>query len=1049
MRALTVRTFVFLTLVLAPAFASAQTSTISGTVRDASGGVLPGVTVEASSPALIEKTRATVTSGSGTFSILALRPGMYTVKFELPGFTTVIREGIELTSDFTATLNVDLKVGALEETLTVTGESPIVDTQSITQRVVMTQEVRDALPTGRNIQAVGIMIPGTSIAQGGGGALSRDVGGSGNLQQSPLQYRGSGDTVQTIEGIRLNNLCAQGAYSGVYWNDASFEEFSYVTGADSTEMGQGGMRVNMVPRDGGNSFRGNAVFNYAGESFGSDNCGSAGIGQPCSRSNLSGSKTFNPGNAITNVDVIQKIWDVNPTFGGPILRNKIWFNYSFRHLGSTKTKSDAYEDKNPSQFIYDPDFTKPGVDDGHIVSNSGRISWQASTKDKLSVYHDNQRKYRNHWGIASTIPPDAAGVQVTPTSFVNVTKWTRTHTNNLLLEAGFGMYNQEYTELYQPSVVGHDNKVWDEEAIRNSRVYNVIDTSNNRHANAWQNPADHFSVLRTFMGAASYVVGSHSFRAGATLSNGDWRELRMWTGDVQPINYNAGRPLSVTLRLPNERSNGIKRDLGIYAQDRWSLGRLTVNAGVRFDQFIGETRESTVKASRHGAAATFGECPDGQWDPGELCTGDVQNWKDISPRVGVAMDVFGDGRTAIKASWARYVAGQQIAFVNQVNPIGALTASDTRTWTDLDANGLPLDANGNIQFNELAPSASTPTFGRLTVPTTTYSPDVLRGWGKRGYNNELTFAMQHQLADRMSVNGGYYRRTFGNQTFIDDLRYDANSYDSFCITAPTDPDLPDGGGYQVCGVMDLKPSVFALNQPANSSIRFSNDFGGETNLYHGFDLNLESRFRNGAFLKAGVAATARTLDNCNLLAAGFDAVNNAASGNPILSFMGTETYADGSRACHREYPYRPDVKMSGSYTLPWDIQLAGTFQHSRGIQTGGAGPSQLANWTLTNAVAAPMIGRNWTGVASRIVGLMWEGQDYGKHNLNQLDLKLAKRFTVDRVKLRVDFDLYNLFNSSWPYTLSNTYANTATSNWLRPTNVLQHRFFKFGGHISF
>ena len=181
--------------------------------------------------------------------------------------------------------------------------------------------MRDALPTGRNIQAVGIMIPGTSLALGGGGALSRDVGGSGNLQQSPLQYRGSGDTVQTIEGIRLNNLCAQGAYSGVYWNDASFEEFSYVTGADSAEVGQGGMRVNMVPRDGGNSFRGSVIFNYAGESFGSDNCGSPGsstASQPCTRSNLSGSKTFNPNNTLTNVDVIQKIWDVNPSIGGPI-----------------------------------------------------------------------------------------------------------------------------------------------------------------------------------------------------------------------------------------------------------------------------------------------------------------------------------------------------------------------------------------------------------------------------------------------------------------------------------------------------------------------------------------------------------------------------------------------------------------------------------------------------------------------------------------------------------------------------------------------------------
>ena len=149
----------------------------------------------------------------------------------------MVREGIELTSDFTATLNVDMKVGTLEETITVTGESPIVDTQGITQRVVMTREVLDALPTGRNIQAVGIMIPGTTLAQGGGGALSRDVGGSGNLQQSPLQYRGSGDTVQTIEGIRLNNLCAQGAYSGVYWNDV---ELRGVQLRDRRRLGRNG-----------------------------------------------------------------------------------------------------------------------------------------------------------------------------------------------------------------------------------------------------------------------------------------------------------------------------------------------------------------------------------------------------------------------------------------------------------------------------------------------------------------------------------------------------------------------------------------------------------------------------------------------------------------------------------------------------------------------------------------------------------------------------------------------------------------------------------------
>jgi hypothetical protein len=482
MRRSFLRGLLALSCVFYPMVAAAQTSTIAGTVRDASGGVLPGVTVEVASPALIEKVRSVVSDGEGRYSVVSLRPGIYSVTFTLPGFGVVKRDGIELTSDFTAVVNADMKVGTLEETITVTGESPIVDTQGITQRHIMTREVLDLLPTGRNIQAVGIMIPGTTLAVGGGNALSRDVGGSGQMQQSPLQYRGSADTVQTIEGLRLNNLCAQGAYSGVYWNDASFEEISYITGADSTEMGQGGVRVNMVPRDGGNQFRGQVTANYAGEGWGSDNCDSAGVvngvAQPCTRSNLIGSTTYNPNNTLTNVEKIIKIWDVNPSFGGPIMRDRAWFYYTFRNWGTHKTKVDSYFDSDPSPFRYVADTTRLGVDDGHITSNAARASFAIGSKDKFSVYHDNQRKYRNHWGIAALVPPEAAAIQVTPTSYVNVTKWTRTHTNRLLLEAGFGIYSQEYTEIYQPEVTLQSEKVWDLEAIRKSTTYNVVDASN-------------------------------------------------------------------------------------------------------------------------------------------------------------------------------------------------------------------------------------------------------------------------------------------------------------------------------------------------------------------------------------------------------------------------------------------------------------------------------------------------------------------------------------------------------------------------------------------
>jgi len=337
-----------------------------------------------------------------------------------------------------------------------------------------------------------------------------------------------------------------------------------------------------------------------------------------------------------------------------------------------------------------------------------------------------------------------------------------------------------------------------------------------------------------------------------------------------------------------------------------------------------------------------------------------------------------------------------------------------------------------VQANELGVSSATATFGK-NVSTSTTDPDVLNGWGKRGFNWEYTVSAQHQLTDRMSVNGGYYRRTFGNQTTTDNLALNNGNYDGpFCITAPSDPNLPGGGGYQVCGLYDLKTSAVAI--PTNNFITFSDNFGGETNLYQGFDINLESRFKQGAFLRAGLSATARTLDQCNLLTV--DSPNN-------------ETYPDGTSYCHREYPYRPDARVLGSYTLPWDIQFSGTYQFSRGVQTGGAGPSILATWAATNTVINPALGRNLAGANSKTIQLMREGLEYGDNNLNQLDLRASKRFHFGRYRIRGDFDLYNVFNSNWPYTVSSTFSTAANTQWLRPTNVLQSRFFKIGGQIDF
>ena len=273
------------------------------------------------------------------------------------------------------------------------------------------------------------------------------------------------------------------------------------------------------------------------------------------------------------------------------------------------------------------------------------------------------------------------------------------------------------------------------------------------------------------------------------------------------------------------------------------------------------------------------------------------------------------------------------------------------------------------------------------------------------------------------------------------------------------PNLPGGGGYQVCGLYDLKPAVFAHELAGrNNLVRFSSDFGGETNLYQGFDINLDARltdrrvpegrhWRDDADLRQLQPGESR-------LRGGF-AATNVDLAQPI----NTEVYPDG-HDCHREYPLPAGRWCRRLYMLPLDIQISGTYQFSRGIQNGGAGPAVLANWTLASASFAPggtatasvqsTLGRALNaGAASKSVQLIREGLEYGDDNLHQLDLRSSKRFQLNRSRLRFDFDLYNVFNSNWPYTGTPPFSTATTSQWLRPTNVLQSRFFKLGAQIDF
>ena len=528
--------------------------------------------------------------------------------------------------------------------------------------------------------------------------------------------------------------------------------------------------------------------------------------------------------------------------------------------------------------------------------------------------------------------------------------------------------------------------------------------------------------------------------------------VESFTGDWTYI-YNNGTPAFVVLRTPLDQREGIKADVGLFVQDRWTVKRLTVNAGLRLDWFQGEVQEEDVPAGRWNPAQHFARCADGKNNPAALCVGDVQNWKDLNPRLGVSYDLFGNGRTALKASVARYVNGEVATAASQNNPATTIGRTDQRSWTDSNGDFV-VQGNPNVPTSngELGPTTNL-NFGR-GVPGTVHDPSTLDGWHIRPYSWELATSVQHELFPRVALSVGFARRSIGNQLAVDNILTSPDSYsDPFCISAPPNANLPGGGGYQVCGLRDIKPEFQGRVQNVR---KLASEFGGIEDVNTGFDVYLNARLRTGTFIQGGVSAGRRAYNTCNtpLVSAVPGIVSATQFTLPQVDSPESAETPDGS-FCDQVFPFRPDAKFMASHTLPWDIQLSGTFQHSRGVQNPLA-PSVLALWPVSNAIIEPALGRRLaacpaTGAcaATKTVSIIQPGVDYGDQNLSQLDLRASKRFRFNRYSFRIDVDLYNAFNSNWPFTVNTNFSTAATSLWLRPTNVLQSRLFKIGGQFDF
>jgi len=991
---------VALTLSLSSSAFAQATASIAGVVRDASGAVLPGVTVEAASPALIEKTRTVVTDGGGLYKIEQLRGGVYTVTFSLSGFNTFRRDGIELAGSFAATVNAELKVGSIAETVTVTGESPLVDIQTASKQRVINQELLVAIPTGRTPQVAAFLIPGVNLN-------NVDVGGTNiiNTTGGSLSVHGgsNADTRLLIDGVTIANTEGTGWSANMLPNMGSTQEVAVDYSSATAESITGGLNINMIPKTGGNRYSGSLFATAVNSSFESANTDDGLVAR--------GLRTPNS---------LKHQSDVNPGFGGPLKRDTLWFYASARFTRQANYVGGLFQNKNAgdiTKWNYDPDPDQRAFSNATEQSVNTRLTWQAAAKHKLNFFYDQH--WRCQCGITSpTVSQEAANNIEYPISDMRSVAYTATPTNRVLFEARFGMRREEYA--YTPTSTIDPQRllipVIEQQGLIPGLLYRGGGIST-----ATQPYQRTLGVSIPFGASLSYVPGGHSFKFG--FYNVTAQRTSNVGDNVAHLTYQFlnGTPNQLTQRAtPLYRAERQRMDLGIFAQDKWTLERLTLSYGIRFDHFSSYFPDQTLAPGLLVPTRnlTFPEAP-------------MASWYDVVPRVGSAYDLFGDGKTALRVSINKYVNAQglQGTYGDTANPVNRLANIVTRSWIDGNGNFRPdcdltnvLSQDLRASGGDLCGTVSDTNFGRSTL-SLNYDPAVLNGWGTRPYQWEFSASVQREIGRGISVDAGYFRRWYGNFGVTDNLNLGPSDYSQYSVSAPADPRLPDGGGYTVAGFYNLNPDKVSLVQ--NNYFTLASNYGEQIQHWNGVDFTVNARLRRGMTVQGGVSTGRQETDNCAVIA-----------GLPEAALL-TAPY------CHQKDNFLTDGKLVGTYTVPRiDVTISGLF-YSR------PGPALSASRVFLNAEVAPSLGRNLSANAQNVtINLVKPGTLYGDRR-NQLDLRLTKNLKLQQLRAGLNFELYNIFNANTVLTENATYRDTSETGWRIPTSIMPPRFIKVSVQLDF
>jgi hypothetical protein len=965
----------FVVVSAAPVFAqggAGSTGSIQGQVVDESGAMVPGVSVTATSPVLLVP-QSTTTNTQGLYRFPGLPAGTYKLSYEMPGFRTVNRDGIRIGIGFTATVNPTLTVKQMEEEMTVTGESPTIDATATRVQTNFDKSMLDSLPNARDMWSLLAETPAVTLNR-------FDVGGStAGTQTTYVAYGNGGQNRPLIEGI---NTTEGTSAAGFYFDYGSFDEVIIGTAGNSAEMPSGGVLTNFIGKSGGNQFGGELYYEYENKNIQGKNISQDQLGR--GYANIPKNVIQSLGLKRDESNTLLDYKNLNASLGGPIIKDKIWF-----WAGYLRQENVVYQPSSGAILDGTEFLTK-------LVNWTGKLTYQMSQRDKVIAYLQYGTKFQPFRtdaivGGPQHLTKESTLNQESP-SWVGKVEYNRTLGNRGFFEIRAGEFG------YNFGLVGNDQTTPRREDITTLQV-----TGGGRD---WQLDRRRKQVH----GAFTFFVdnklgGNHQLRVGGEVQHetGRTRWKQYYAGNIVQA-FNNGAAFWVRLGLPSDSWNGL-RNYGLFLNDSFSRGRVTLNAGLRFDRYRVFLPEQERPASVFSPqAATF------------AAVDSVKVFNHVVPRLGVIFDVSGNGKTLVKANFGRFYFNPGVGLADSVNP----NTSDQYTeyaWTD---------RNGDRLWQRGEEGSIRTQFGGTA--NVLLDPNL-----RNSYTDELSAWVERELGGQVGVRAGFVWKMDrdGRQQF--NQNRPVSAYNVPTTVTDNGPDgLANSGDERSVSAFNLNPTNLSL--PVVNLV--TNPEGFE-NDYRSLELGVTKRFSNKWSMVSSFLLTWTDEYGSGYFSTG--AGHNGGSQVSLFAgFAGTVGFPITPNGHVEQTKFSTwNFKVHGSYEPGWGVRLTPIFRMQQGYPYGRNFAANL-NYGSQNFQAEPIT-------------------SHRLETVRQLDIRAEKRFKVTgRARLGVIFDVYNVFNANTELNIRATTGRlaisetgTAIPTYNTPLTILPPRIVRLSARFDF